>query len=162
MNTQPENKITDEMVLEFLMLTQCDSVVYLKTKWENFKSTHTSGLSEGGEWEIVSFKALEKTFSFDKDDVFYFHEGLSAGQPKSFYLTHPTKYSINSVRRKSDNEVFSVGDSVAYKPVMKFSWVIDNFHIRTDGELLARSKDNAHVEVVNSELVKAIIVQETK
>lgn len=55
----------------------------------------------------------------------------------------------------SENEVFTLGDRVTYKYRANYApWIIDNFFIRADGKILARSKSNSICEIV-SEIEKA-------
>lgn len=61
--------------------------------------------------------------------------------------------NIKSVKRLSDQQIFTIGDEVTYKPTQKFSWAIDNFIITEDG-LLARSKGNSHCELINDDILK--------
>lgn len=61
---------------------------------------------------------------------------------------------IKSVKRLSDGEVFTIGDKVCYAPNPQTNWVIDNFSIRSDKKLLARSKRNLNVEIVDDDLKK--------
>lgn len=70
---------------------------------------------------------------------------------------------IKSVKRLSDGEVFTIGDKVCYAPNPQTNWVIDNFFIRSDKKLLARSKRNLNVEIVDDDLkkVKAPILTTT-
>ena len=67
-------------------------------------------------------------------------------------LIHHENYEIHSVKRLSDNEIFSVGDEVAFEPTQKIWWEIDNFCIpeHYGGRvMLARSKDNQNVEILS-------------
>lgn len=65
---------------------------------------------------------------------------------------------INSVRRLSDGETFTIGETIFYdkgNPKIKHTWVIDNFFIRaSDGVLLVRGKDNINVEQVDKFISK--------
>lgn len=55
----------------------------------------------------------------------------------------------------SENEVFTLGDKVTYNYKDNYApWVIDNFLLRSDGKILARSKSNSICEIV-SEIKKA-------
>ena len=73
---------------------------------------------------------------------------------QSFISKSPELYEINSVLRKKDNCIFSIGDIVTYAPRQKYSFNIDNFFLTDKGNLLVRSKDNEMVEVFNDDLLK--------
>jgi len=62
---------------------------------------------------------------------------------------------IKSVRRKSDNEVFTVGDMVFFKEKTNPNWEIGNFLLKDDGTLLARSNSCDHCEFIDDNLKKA-------
>lgn len=50
----------------------------------------------------------------------------------------------------SESEVFTLGDKVTYNYKANYApWTIGNFFIRTDGKILARSKNNSICEIVS-------------
>jgi hypothetical protein len=106
-------------------------------------------LIEQREWEIVELinKFREKT-----KDVLCIYNWLNKDKRYE-------DWSIHSVKRLSDGEVFTVGDEVGYDNGnirTKQDWKIDHFYIReSDGVLLARSKDCANVELVDKWLYKS-------
>lgn len=57
---------------------------------------------------------------------------------------------IYSVKRNSDDKVFQLGDRVFFHENTFNQWIIDNFYIKDDGILIARSKDNQMVEYINT------------
>ncbi len=61
---------------------------------------------------------------------------------------------IFSIKRLSDGEVFTIGDEVYFKSNITNYWIIDNFYIRHDNVMLARSKDCQVVEEINMDLFK--------
>jgi hypothetical protein len=65
-----------------------------------------------------------------------------------------TGNEIKKVKRLSDGVVFSVGDEVYYDEsgnagLSFYTWKIDNFYIRSDGVMLARSKNEGMVETID-------------
>ena len=55
----------------------------------------------------------------------------------------------------SETEVFTLGDKVTYNYKANYApWIVDNFLLRSDGKILARSKSNSICEIV-SEIKKA-------
>lgn len=61
---------------------------------------------------------------------------------------------IHSVLRKSDNTVFTLGDMVCFRIETNPNWRIDNFLLKEDGTLLARSNSSDHCEFVDKDLLK--------
>lgn len=61
-----------------------------------------------------------------------------------------SNWKINSVLRLLDNKEFTLGDRVYYFDNTFVQWEIDNFYIREDGVMLARSKDNLMVETIDT------------
>lgn len=117
-------------------------------------------VSEGGEskrgWEIV--RVRNKYYDTDKTFDLEVYEGrkIINGQNYEYVLNClDHKYTIESVKRLSDGEVFQIGDKVTYTPRALYSWNIDHFFLRDDGVLLARAKGNEHVEIVDKDLGKA-------
>lgn len=107
------------------------------------------------EWEIVrvrnKYPPTDKTF----DTIWYDGRKVINGQNYEYVLNclHH-KYTIEAVKRISDGEVFAIGDKVAYMPPKGEMWSIDNFFIGSNDIMLARSKDNLIVEVVDNNLFK--------
>lgn len=72
---------------------------------------------------------------------------------------------IETVKRLSDNEVFSVGDEVSYLPISQYgSFIIDHFRIPMDNKnkILACSKADGIVECVDDSLGKKSPEQKSK
>lgn len=96
-------------------------------------------LREGKEWEIVTWFARDGALASLVSGTY---EGnLKAG------------YTIRSVRRLSDNEVFTIGDTVTYKEARYLPYIITNFFIKDD-KILARSEGNNYCEFVDDNLIK--------
>jgi len=104
-------------------------------------------------WEVVSFESIHSETLTLKN--FKYRSETSSISDIDFLLKH---YSIKSVRRLSDNTVFSVGDMVGYdngNTRTKQDWAIDNFFVKEDGRgILARSKGNINCEYVDKWLYK--------
>jgi hypothetical protein len=64
-----------------------------------------------------------------------------------------SQYKINSVLRKSDNIIFTIGDEVMYLNSTYGSFIITNFFKKDDG-ILARSEGNNYCEYVDDKLFK--------
>src|ERR1017187_8564910 len=76
-----------------------------------------------------------------------YHNEAFVTRPYTFneILNHE-QYYIHTVQYTSpsgETKVFTVGDKVTYKTGIH-EWIIDNFFIRGDGEMLVRSKDCAN------------------
>jgi hypothetical protein len=106
------------------------------------------------EWEITCFlSSLGKYCKLGYNNLYSYdtHGGWSL----DVMLRNHTIYSV---KRMSDGEVFTIGDRVGYddgNSRTKEDWAIDNFFIReTDNVMLARSKDNINVELVDKWLYK--------
>lgn len=99
------------------------------------------------DWEVVD--CLE----FNGKAIHPYHEGICLGKYKGV-----KPCTIHSVRRLSDGETFTIGETIFYdkgNPKIKHTWVIDNFFIRaSDGVLLVRGKDNINVEQVDKFISK--------
>jgi hypothetical protein len=106
--TNTPTQITNEMVLEFLGLTQCESIVSLTDRWERFKSVHYAS-SSGGDLEIL------RCYKGDQNITHAFIPESNEDRISNCIID---KCSIHSVRRTSDGVVFSIGDQI--ESVSKF------------------------------------------
>lgn len=145
-------KWTDELVQQFAKEYRASSSrvsIDMFKKYQNPKEYNK-------DWEILSYKV---------GDIVYekYAAGIFVKQHPEVYETEEHLLSknamINSIRRLSDGEVFSIGDEVGYDNgnirTMQ-DWKIDNFYIReSDGVLVARGKDFANVEIVDKWLYKS-------
>ncbi len=117
-----------------------------------------SALQKG--FEIVSFKVRS-----DVEGKFFtkHRNGLFSTDSRFFDWSEKQLleggYPIHSVKRLSDGACFHLGDMVGYddgNTRTKQDWAIDNFFIReSDNIMLARSKDNINVEIIDKWLYKS-------
>lgn len=137
MNPILDKEILDQLVYQ--MKSTLDTIYKLK----KLKASKQPKL----EWEIVAYR-----FKCHNSN----NNIITESQPYhwSFAISGSIDYEIYSVKRVSDNEVFSLGDKVTYLPVNQIHWVIDNFHVTAEGKMLARSEYNMNVEEVNQYLGK--------
>ena len=100
---------------------------------------------EKPEWEMLSYEFNNRVYIPNTEPYIELSKGFK-----------DKEYSIHSVKRLSDGEVFSLGDRVYFNNGITrgISWAIDNFYIRADNVMLARSKDNINVELVGKNLHK--------
>ena len=133
--------IYDMGAIPNLILTDCTQFPEF---WEEVKEQ---------EFEILEFTAQVTGLKHVlREDGKYNPNGLS----KETLLEHSVlPLQITKVERLSDNEDFSIGDKVTYNYKANYApWIIDNFLLRSDGKILARSKSNSICEIV-SEIKKA-------
>lgn len=112
------------------------------------------------DWEIIEYRCSflgNDNIKFIKgDNKFWANMNGETFPYEEEALKHESNnLKIHSVRRLSDNQVFSIGDNVYYYAYPQRVWEIDNFFIRQDNKCLARSKDSGIVEVVGGTLKKA-------
>lgn len=140
MNTN--TPVTDEMVKKFLNskipVPQFRHIDYWEKEWEQFRSQHSSS---GRDWEITCMKyqhkahntyfCLQPNGKFVTEDYpseeFDLHDDLlnnKLGKP----------YSIHSVRRLSDGEVFSIGDQIGWGDIGNYRTTLLSFRINTNRE----------------------------
>jgi hypothetical protein len=133
---------TDATVLEFMGVKGLVTIEEFKKDWEKRNQPIP-------EYEILSFDGSK----FSEEQV---RAAAKFGEydPNGIYVAYALQHNfpIHSVRRLSDGEVFTVGDRVCYKPKPEVKWEIDNFRLRADGKLVARSKNDEMVEFVDDDL----------
>ena len=101
-------------------------------------------------WELVSpIYKISSILSYDGDRILDDEENLLAYLELKD-MNEFVPWVINSVLRISDDITFTVGDRVYYYDNTFIKWEIDNFHLREDGVMLARSKDNQMVETIDT------------
>jgi len=128
-------KWTDELVREYAMWVSLDVREGKINSYCGINDFKNKKIIDK-EWEILTIKYGGNIFyNFFTDPI-------------------PSDYTIYSVRRLSDGEVFTIGDTVMYglacsiKPI---EWPIDNFFIKEgDTDILVRSKDNEMVEYLGT------------
>lgn len=145
---------TDELVEELIWNEYGDSAVV--SKINKFKKLKQQPKEDKG-WEVLTYKHITLSNELDNNiiiDKSSRHFEYAYGCPKDF--------CIHSVLRKSDNEVFTVGDTVIFHVSKYGSFVIDNFFITSDKKILARSKDHNICELLDSRLIKISAPKEDK
>lgn len=121
----------------------------------------TEVISNSEFWEeIVEPVFLVKTIIYPSDgDIAYLRKDGKYCYKKAIEVPNigstleaclTKDWSIHSVERLSDNKTFTLGDKVFFHENTFNQWFIDNFHIREDGILIARSKDNQMVEYIDT------------
>lgn len=104
MSNKPYTQITDEMVKDFLkkevfFKVSEDQVI---SRWEEFKATH---VGEGRDWEIVAY--------LDEEIVTDVPESRIIKKTNLRWNMAVVKdFPIHSIRRLSDNSVFSLGNKI--------------------------------------------------
>jgi len=123
-------------------------------------------LQDKGDWEILAYNNFNKLGADkggvrvkEKDDKFYFQNAINKVGYSDWQLQD---WNIHSVRRLSDNVVFSIGDKVCFRVNTNPNWVIDNFLLKDDGTLLARSNSCDHCEFIDNDLIKLPPKEEVK
>lgn len=133
--------IYDMGAIPNLILTDCTQFPEF---WEEVKEQ---------EFEILEFTAQVTGLKHVlREDGKYNPNGLS----KETLLEHSVlPLQITKIKRLFDDEDFSIGDRVTYNYKANYaSWIIDNFLLRSDGKILARSNNNYICEII-SEIKKA-------
>lgn len=87
-----------------------------KSIWEKYIKEHTAN-----DWEILSFKHQDGTVTTSSLKDCHKWPHLTESFTTEDALELGTRISIHSVRRLSDNEVFTVGDVVNRGKITKFS-----------------------------------------
>ena len=148
-----KNKITGDIAeLEF------DTRYYLVKNESHIPSRLIENSNDWEEVKEQEFEILEFTAQVTglkhvlREDGKYNPNGLS----KETLLEHSVlPLQITKIKRLFDDEDFSIGDRVIYNYKANYApWIIDNFLLRSDGKILARSKNN-YICVVVSEIKKA-------
>jgi len=127
-------------------------VIDVEQLWEMFQKgiEQSKSKKEEPQWDILAFELKSGVIATRDKDGYYRTLGYSHAGGTLLW----NKERIYSVKRLSDGEVFSVGDVVYYKDGSEKSepirWCIDNFYIREDKVMLARSKDCTLVETIDN------------
>jgi hypothetical protein len=99
------------------------------------------------DYEILNVKYSYNIRFLDKGYYRVFKDGV--GFELQYLLENGG--TIHSVKRLSDGEVFTIGDSVRFEPNKNSCfWEINNFFISKYNELLVRSNDNLMVELIST------------
>src|SRR5574344_1554804 len=119
-------------------------------------------VEDSGDWEEV--KEFPKIISFRRTDASKYVINLTGRDNYNGWSLNGMLHAGECVDSGdfeiyqiavSETETFTLGDRVTYNYKANYGpWVIDNFFIRTDGKILARSKSNSICEIV-SEIKKA-------
>lgn len=119
------------------------------------------------EYEILSFKNKDNGMTYFKDSSGTFSTKNSNGglttvgfRSLEYCMSY---YTPTSVKRLSDEEVFSIGDKVRISKLQHDgSFIIEKFYLSTDGvSLLCNGKGgNGHVSITKIEHSKAIFTTE--
>jgi hypothetical protein len=151
---------TDKLVREFDRYYKSDDSAVFQTVQDAidaFKQSKQQSVVNN-EWEIVSFYRDETKWI--KQPNGYYRNNYGSEFPYGSLMFDEKgasvkngKIKIHSVRRINDGEVFTVGDEVCFQRQSNLHFVIDNFCIRQDKVMLARSKDDGFggsvVEVID-------------
>ena len=116
-----QNDIVKEIAIEFIQkqYSKLINPEYAKNEFEEYKNS----IIKKPEWEILSYQRKEGVHDIWTPNSDY----PVIGTPIEIY------WNIHSVKRLSDNEIFTIGNEVCYisnklEPVLK--WTIDNFYLK--------------------------------
>lgn len=109
---------------------------------------------ESKDWEIVELKGKDSGNVYKKAKGMWLDKNQN-GFPVDKKDPQDTGCDITSVKRLSDNEVFSIGDEITYKPVAKYSLKIWKFQISSTNEKdMLVLGENGNCEIVDNNLEK--------
>lgn len=154
MKESVEFQWTDELVKKFANDLFVDKMADDKAV-ADFKSSYSVS-SSGKDWEIQCLVVDTRNFWLQKNGLYkneLFGEECSA----EVIMKWPNFKYIHSVKRISDGEIFSIGDSVRYCPASRYgSFVIEKIWINTiDKErCMVSDKDQCLVEAIDTNLEK--------
>ncbi len=153
-----DNFWTDELVLEYAVRSHLPNNELTIQEFKKLKlpsETIHNNLSEGKDYEILSFRYVtDKTnIACKASNGYFFWDTSSIGTEKEMLTS---VWKINSVRRLSDNSIWTVGDKTCFGVIEKFhlGWNGMEVHF-TDGKgatlrSIEKSKIHNHVPLTDN------------